>query len=130
LKLMTEVDHHPAINGEMPAGDVSGACPQLMSCPQLTAEQAADHTRERLRRLPPEVGFVLLTVGIAGMILPGPMGTPLALAGGLVLAPRAFDRVERWVQKRFPKIHHHGRHHLNRFIDDFERRFPAKSLAE
>jgi len=128
--LVTEVDHHPATNGEIPAGDAAADCPRLMASRQLTAEQAADQTRERLRRLPPEVGVVLLTVGIAGLILPGPMGTPLVLAGGLVLAPRAFDRVERWVQKRFPTIHQHGRHHLDRFVDDFERRFPARPLAE
>ena len=121
---MTEVAHQLAISGEVPADDDSGGFRRL------TEEQAADHTRERLRRLPPEVCVVLLPVGIAGIILPGPMGTPLVLAGGLVLAPRAFDRMERWVQKRFPTIHQHGRHHLNRFIDDFERRCPARTLAE
>lgn len=86
-------------------------------------EQAADKTRERIRRLPPEVGVVLLTVGAAGLVLPGPIGTPLVLAGGLVLAPRAFDGLERWVQRRFPSVHKHGRRHLDRFIDDFESRY-------
>ncbi len=83
-------------------------------------ELAADKTRERIRHLPPEVGVVLLTVGVAGLVLPGPIGTPLVLAGGLVLAPRAFDGLERWVQRRFPSVHRHGRRHIDRFIDDFE----------
>src|SRR5262245_24628588 len=87
-------------------------------------DQAAEQTRERLRLLPPEVGAVLVTVGIGGLILPGPFGTPFILAGGLVLAPRYFHRAELWVQKTFPNAHRAGRRRLNRFIDDFEKRYP------
>ena len=86
---------------------------------------AAEETRQRLRMLPPEVGAVLLTVGVAGLIFPGPFGTPFLLAGGLVLAPRYFHRVELWLQKRFPAMHRAGRRPLNRFIDNFEKRFPC-----
>jgi hypothetical protein len=28
------------------------------------------------------------------------------------------------LQKRFPEMHRAGRRHINRFIDDFEKRFP------
>ena len=88
---------------------------------------AAEQTRQRLRLLPPEVGAVLVTVGIAGLILPGPFGTPFLLAGGLVLAPRYFHRAELWVQKRFPDMHRGGRRCVDRFIDDFEKRYPRRS---
>jgi hypothetical protein len=74
--------------------------------------------------LPPEVGAVLVAVGVGGLILPGPFGTPFLLAGGVVLAPQYFHRTELWMQKRFPKMHRAGRRHLDRFIDDFEKRFP------
>jgi len=87
-------------------------------------DQAAEQTRQRLRLLPPEVGAVLVTVGIGGLILPGPFGTPFILAGGLVLAPRYFHRAELWVQKKFPNAHRAGRRRLDRFIDDFEKRYP------
>jgi len=85
---------------------------------------AAEQTRHRLRLLPPEVGAVLVTVGVVGLILPGPWGTPFLLAGGLVLAPRYFHRTELWVQKRFPDMHQAGRRRVDRFIEDFEKRFP------
>jgi hypothetical protein len=88
------------------------------------ADETAVETRERIERLPPEVGAVLLAVGIAGMILPGPVGTPLFLAGGLALMPSVFGRAERWVEKRFPRLHWHGMKNVNRFVDDLEKRFP------
>ena len=87
-------------------------------------DQEAEQTRQRLRLLPPEVGAVLVTVGIGGLILPGPFGTPFILAGGLVLAPRYFHRAELRVQKKFPNAHRAGRRRLDRFIDDFEKRYP------
>jgi len=95
-----------------------------------TLEEAAEGTRQRIRRLPPEVGAVLMTVGVAGIVLPGPVGTPLLLAGGLVLMPGIFDKFERWVGKRYPKLHGHGMKYVDRFIDDFERRFPPDKSVE
>ena len=94
--------------------------------PEQTAagSPGADATRERIRTLPPEVGIVLMSVGVVGFILPGPMGTPLVLAGGLVLMPAMFGRVERWVERKFPKLHSVGMKHVDRFIDDFEKRYP------
>jgi hypothetical protein len=89
-----------------------------------TGDATAAEARERIQRLPPEVGAVLVAVGIAGMILPGPVGTPLLLAGGLALMPSVFGRAERWVEKRFPSLHWHGMKNVHRFIDDLERRFP------
>ena len=88
-----------------------------------TEDEATDQTRQRLRTLPPEVGAVLMTVGIAGLIFPGPLGTPFILAGGLVLAPKYFQQAELWLEKRCPDMHRAGRRCLDRFIDDFDRRF-------
>jgi len=90
------------------------------------AGTALDATRRRIRTLPPEVGAVLLTVGIAGVLLPGPVGTPLLVAGGLVLMPKLFGRMERWLERRFPGLHGHGMRYVHRFIDDFERRYPTQ----
>lgn len=98
----------------------------LSTLPELTDDTAAEATRQRIRQLPPEVGAVLIGVGMVGLVLPGPMGTPLILAGGLVLIPRVFGRVENWVQKKFPKTHRVGMKYVDRFIDDFEKRYPGR----
>jgi hypothetical protein len=100
------------------------AAPSQPQPASASDDQAAEQTRQRLRLLPPEVGAVLVTVGIGGLILPGPFGTPFILAGGLVLAPRYFHRAEMWVQQQFPNLHRAGRRRLDRFIDDFEKRYP------
>ncbi|HET6881061.1 MAG TPA: hypothetical protein VFI31_12945 [Pirellulales bacterium] len=79
----------------------------------------------RLKHLPPEVGTLLVIVGIAGILLPGPVGSPFLLAGGVALWPRAFERVEHWYAKRFPKSHRSGMRVINRFILDLEKRYPG-----
>ncbi len=112
---------------ETVAIDAAPGAPPLPEEPARTEEElAADDTRRRIRLLPPEVGAVLVTVGIAGVILPGPMGMPLLLAGGLVLLPSVFGGAERWLERRFPNFHWHGMRHVDRFIDDLEKRFPPK----
>mgnify|MGYP003349015816 CR=1 FL=1 len=88
-----------------------------------------DETRQRIRRLPPEVGAVLITVGVVGVIIPGPIGTPFLLAGGLALMPGFFGRFERWIEKRLPRLHGAGMRNVDRFIDSFEKRFPPNSTG-
>jgi hypothetical protein len=88
-------------------------------------EQAAQEVREKLRRLPPEVGTVLVGVGVLGMILPGLVGTPILIAGAVVLVPTVFDKCDRWTQKRFPQSHRIGMRYVERFIDDLEKRYPG-----
>jgi hypothetical protein len=111
---------------ESPPQPAADSTPQANHDPSGDAAEAhaAEQTRQRVRLLPPEVGAVLVAVGVAGLILPGPWGTPFLLAGGLVLAPRYFHRAELWVQKRFPDMHQAGRRRIDRFINDFEKRYP------
>lgn len=97
--------------------------------PTWEAEFAAQDAAimERIRRLPPSVGVTLLTAGAVGAVLPGSVGTPLLIAGGMVLAPRLFEKVDGVVRHKFPGLHHHGLQALGRFLDDFERRYPPES---
>ncbi len=83
----------------------------------------ADEIR-RIRSLPKEVGVLLIVAGIGGLLLPGPVGTPFLILGGVVLWPRAFEQVETWFEHRFPKMHRRSVRQMKRFVDDLERRYP------
>jgi hypothetical protein len=77
----------------------------------------------KIKHLPKEVGVMLMTAGIVGFILPGP-GTPAIIAGGLVLWPKAFGKLESWFERRYPRLHRNGMQQINRFLDDLEKRYP------
>lgn len=78
----------------------------------------------RLEDLPKELGILLASVGVLGIVLPGIAGTPALIAGGLVLWPKTFGRVENWFQIRFPLAHRKSMQQVGRFLDDLERRYP------
>ena len=69
---------------------------------------------------------MLITAGIVGFILPGP-GTPAIIAGGLVLWPKAFGKLESWLEQAHPKVHREGMKHINRFLSDLQKRYPNSS---
>lgn len=81
----------------------------------------------RLERLPKEVGALLIVIGIAGVLLPGPVGSPFILAGGLVLWPSGFNRVEGWFERKFPGLHRSGVTQIDRYLGDLERRYPGST---
>jgi hypothetical protein len=77
---------------------------------------------------PKELGLMLVTAGVIGVVLPGP-GAPALLAGGLILWPEGFGRVESWLRQRFPESHRQGMRHLDRFLSDLERRYPGSTRS-
>jgi hypothetical protein len=79
---------------------------------------------QRIGAMPREVGVLLIVAGIGGILLPGPVGTPFLVLGGVVLWPRAFRRLEGLLERRFPRLHHQSMLQIMRFIDDLERRYP------
>jgi hypothetical protein len=92
-----------------------------------SASTAAEEAfNRRLSEMPREIGVLLVTIGVMGVALPGIVGTPALLAGGLMLWPRGFRSVDRWVARRCPGIHRHGIEQLIRYLDDMERRYPTR----
>ena len=71
---------------------------------------------------------MLITAGIVGFILPGP-GTPAIIAGGLVLWPNAFGKLETWLEQAHPKVHKKGMQQINRFLNDLQKRYPYSGKA-
>ena len=56
-----------------------------------------------LESLPKEVGVLLIIVGIGGVALPGPIGAPFLVLGGVVLFPSVFRKIDQGMQQRFPR---------------------------
>jgi hypothetical protein len=82
-------------------------------------------TLEKVKNLPAPVGVLLIGAGIVVAPLPGPMGMPLIIAGGMVLAPKAFRRVEESFERNFPSAHKAGVVLVERFVSDMEKRYPT-----
>ena len=81
-----------------------------------------------LESLPKEVGVLLIVAGIGGVLLPGPIGTPFLIVGGVVLFPKVFRKLDQKFQGRFPKLHQEGMKQVRRFVVDLERRYPTHHL--
>jgi hypothetical protein len=93
--------------------------------PSYDLDAADDRSAvRRIKDLPKEVGVLLIVAGIGGILLPGPVGTPFLVLGGVMLWPRAFEGLEIFVEKRFPRLHHQSVRQIKRFLDDLDRRYP------
>jgi hypothetical protein len=92
-----------------------------------TAEETEENEQTRLPSLPPEIGVLLTMVGTAGVVLPGMIGAPFLVAGGIALWPSGFRKVERWLMKVSPKVYETGVQQLEQFLADLERRYPGST---
>jgi hypothetical protein len=99
------------------AGDVGPAetaqVAVLTEQPVLTVEQ-----------LPRGAGWLLITAGVAGLVVPGVPGTPFLLAGAIVLTPGGSRLLSRWVGRNPPEFVRSAMRQISRFLDDLERRYP------
>jgi hypothetical protein len=93
---------------------------------RLTGEQI-DGMNGKLAKMPPLIGVLVLTAGVVGVVLPGMLGTPLVVTGGMMLAPHvpALEKADRWIQRRFPAIRAESLRFAHRFMIDFENRYPS-----
>ena len=89
------------------------------------AEPAVDQQAVlRVEHLPREAGWMLVTAGVVGLIVPGMLGTPFLFAGVLVLVPGGSRLLLRWAGRNPPKFVHTATRQISRFIDHLERRYP------
>src|SRR5262249_5353808 len=88
---------------------------------------AGPRLAHRLEKLPPEIGVLLIILGAAGLLLPGPVGSPFLIAGGISLWPSAFRKVEDWFQRVSPGLYDEGIRQMERFLVDLERRYPGST---
>lgn len=110
-------------------GDSAGSCCEAASGSDghehVEAETTTeDQQDELLQQFPPEIAMLLIMAGVAGVLLPGPIGAPLILAGGVTLWPKTFRPMERWFRRKFPAMHQEGVIQLKEFVKDLKSRFP------
>jgi hypothetical protein len=79
----------------------------------------AELTAIRIEQLPKDAGWLLITAGVVGLIVPGMPGTLFLLAGALVLAPGGRTLLSRCVGRS-------GIRQIGRFLDNLERRYPRR----
>jgi hypothetical protein len=76
------------------AGQVAGS-----ACAGDTATDGTaidEETLLRIGNVPRDVGWMVVAVGVLGVILPGIIGTPFLVAGIAVLVPEGPQRLTRW----------------------------------
>lgn len=92
--------------------------------PDVPAESDGKTEVEMLGEFPREIATLLVMAGVAGILLPGPVGAPLLIAGGVTLWPKTFRPIERWFSRTFPAMHREGVIQLKEFVGNLNRRFP------
>ncbi|RUL83947.1 hypothetical protein [Tautonia sociabilis] len=108
-------------NGTLSGGSGVGRATGAGASPPLGEDM--EQVR-RIEAMPKEVGVLLMVAGVGGVLLPGPVGSPFLVLGGLILWPKAFRGVEDFFVRKFPKLHHRSVRQISRFLDDLERRYP------
>ena len=92
---------------------------------QLAVMQIDQETADRIRKLPKDVGWLLITAGLLGLALPGVIGTPLLILGSLMVWPSSQKKAGQWLSGQSPKVFQGSMKQINRFLDDLERRYPS-----
>lgn len=82
----------------------------------------------RLAELPREAGWLLITAGTLGVVVPGIIGTPFLVAGAVALAPGGHTLMSRWAGRNPPKLVRSAMRQMERFLDDLDRRYPRREL--
>ena len=97
----------------------------------LGADAAMDATADeqmmlRIVNLPRDVGWMMVSVGVLGVVLPGVPGAPFLIAGIAVLVPGGPRLLTRWATRRPKGVVHTGLKQIGRWLDDLERRYPRR----
>jgi hypothetical protein len=87
-----------------------------------TAED--DQAIQRITNVPRDVGWMMIYVGVLGVILPGLPGAPFLIAGTAVLTPGGPQLLTRWAKRKPKGVVHTSLKHISRWLDDLERRYP------
>jgi hypothetical protein len=83
-----------------------------------------EQTLLRIANVPRDVGWMMVSVGILGVLLPGIIGTPFLVTGIAVLAPGGPRLLTRWARRNPNWVVLASLKQMGRWLDDLERRYP------
>jgi hypothetical protein len=120
------------LSDDATSGRAAGAAEQGATA--SGAEQADetakdDQTVLRIADLPRDVGWLMVSIGVLGVVLPGIIGTPFLVAGIAVLTPGGPRLLTRWIGPKPKGFVHKGLKQIGRWLDDLERRYPRPPSA-
>lgn len=110
-----------------PRGREAGEASLEKSLETLDALAIEQKTEQRIRHMPHDVAWLLITAGVVGLVTPGVLGLPFLAMGGLVLWPGSSTRLEHWLNGRPPRLLKGSMKQIGRFLDDLERRYPPSA---
>ncbi len=114
---------HPLPDNILPPMPLQGLdidMPEIIQHPD-----AEERLEARVEKMPRDVGVMLLTVGLAGVILPGIIGLPFMLAGGIILMPKTTQKLKKKLGVDNTPHGEFADRQINRFLDDLDRRYPG-----
>jgi hypothetical protein len=91
---------------------------------EWTREGTAEQQGLRVERLTSEGGWMLVTAGVVGVIVPGIAGMPFLVAGIFILLPGGPQLLSRWSRGNLPSFVRFGVRLIARLLNDLERRYP------
>jgi len=125
---MTAVESIHDLAVAVPGNSVALSLPATdASADALTPEEQAEFERavQRIENFPPEFGWLMVYVGVLGVVLPGIIGFPFLIAGGAVVMPGGRKWMSRWVSRKPGPLVRASLKQITRMADDIERRYPS-----
>jgi hypothetical protein len=119
--------HRPKTYRRRPQGqrEEGGSSSDKSLAVTLKALSLDDASVERIQKLPNDAGILLATAGFLGIIMPGVLGMPFLVLGGLLMVPKSKRKAEHWLSSgQSPKLFKGSIRQINRFLDDLENRYP------
>lgn len=80
-----------------------------------------------LRRLPQDVGWLLMVGGVIGFVAPGILGLDMLALGAMIVWPGNARRIEGWLEdeSKSPRLLRGSMRQVNRFLGSLESRYPS-----
>jgi hypothetical protein len=113
---------------QVPSGGLRGVTTGAKETPEQRSEDLA--LTAKIEQLPRDVGWLLIGVGVLGLVLPGVIGFPFVIAGTLVVSARRPMRLTRWIGRNPPELVQRGLRQVGRMLDDLETRYPSLPKSE